>query len=312
MLDSGAAGPYLGFPFRPPMKSAAAFFRRACLLAAVFLTASADAADPLTRLSPCTFVPTEWADGDSFQIKSPDGSPLTLRLYGADCIEWHVNDKTDATRLAAQRRYFGLAGFGGSPQTSMDAAKATGRAAAEETARLLARPFTVHTAYADARGDANYKRIYAFVTTADGADLAEHLVRAGLARAFGVYRENPAGMPGKGYQELLRDAELVAAKAGSGVWAKTDWASLPAERQQQRMEDAELEMAAGPAKASVAFKLNPNTAARDELMKVPGIGEITANRIIEGRPYQSLAGLEKVEGLGPRTLAKLMPFFQIP
>ncbi len=101
-------------------------------------------------------------------------------------MEWHVNDKTDAARLAAQRRYFGISEFGGSPKASMDAAKAIGQSAASETTRLLAKPFIVHTSFADARGGGKHKRIYAFVTTADGNDLAEHLVRLGLARAFGV------------------------------------------------------------------------------------------------------------------------------
>jgi endonuclease YncB( thermonuclease family) len=38
----------------------------------------------------------KWADGDSFEVQTADGSSHTLRLYGADCIEWHVTDETDA------------------------------------------------------------------------------------------------------------------------------------------------------------------------------------------------------------------------
>jgi DNA uptake protein ComE-like DNA-binding protein len=45
---------------------------------------------------------------------------------------------------------------------------------------------------------------------------------------------------------------------------------------------------------------------------VPGIGDIIATRIIQGRPYQTLADLKNVEGLGPEILEKLTPFFQIP
>ena len=41
-----------------------------------------------------------------------------------------------------------------------------------ELVAALAKPFTVHTAFADARGDGKHKRIYGFVTTADGEDLA--------------------------------------------------------------------------------------------------------------------------------------------
>jgi hypothetical protein len=48
------------------------------------------------------------ADEDSFQIQTPEGQEHTIRLYGADCIEWHVSDDSDARRLRAQRRYFGI------------------------------------------------------------------------------------------------------------------------------------------------------------------------------------------------------------
>jgi competence protein ComEA len=282
------------------------------LLTSACLAVAGFAAQPLVELRACKFVPTEWADGDSFQIETVDGTSQTIRLYGADCIEWHVNDKSDATRLAEQRHFFGISAFGGSAKTSIEAAKATGQSAAMEAARALSKPFTVHTAYADARGDGKNKRIYAFVTTADGQDLAERLVRMGLARAFGVYRETPGGKSAKDYQEFLRDVELVAAKAGTGVWAKTNWDRLSAERQEQRMADAELELASGSGKATADLKMDPNTAARDELMKLPGVGEVTANRIISGRPYKTLADLRNVEGLGSKTLEKLTPYLLLP
>ena len=294
------------------MKSPISHHPTISLLAWVFLAAMGFAAEPLVTLRDCKLIPTEWADGDSFEIQAADGVHHTIRLYGADCIEWHVNDENDARRLREQRRYFGIAEYGGSPQASIDAAKAVGESAAEETARVLSEPFTVHTAFADARGDGKHKRIYAFITTSAGQDLTEHLVQKGLARAFGVYRETPAGKPAKDYQENLRDAELVAAKAAAGAWAKTNWAKLSAERREQRNEDAELSLASGTSKPSKVFKINPNTAARYELMNLPGVGEVTANRIISGRPYKIPSDLLNVEGFGPKTLERLTPYLQLP
>ena len=47
-----------------------------------------------------TLVATEWADGDSFSVRFPDGKERTVRLYGADCIEMHVKgDDSNARRL---------------------------------------------------------------------------------------------------------------------------------------------------------------------------------------------------------------------
>jgi competence protein ComEA len=216
----------------------------------------------LTTLTSCTLVPTPWADGDSFQIESADGRTLTIRLYGADCFETQAQDDTDARRLRAQRRYFGIAEWGGSAAASIQAAKDLGQAATREVAAALARPFSVHTAFADARGDGRYRRLYAFVTTAGGEDLAERLVRLGLARAFGVYRETPAGQNAAEYRAFLEDVELQAAQRGVGAWAKTQWEKLPSERRAERQEKEDLSLATSPAKRLNGPRLNPNTAAR--------------------------------------------------
>jgi DNA uptake protein ComE-like DNA-binding protein len=274
----------------------------------LFLTLTAFAADPLTHLERCTLVEADWSDGDSFPVRTADGKEITIRLYGADCIEWHVTDESDARRLRAQRRYFGISGFGSSPQESIEAAKGFGGKAAEEVARALAEPFSVHTAYSDARGDGRYKRFYGFVTTSKGEDLATRLIGLGLARAFGVYRETPSGVTSKEYRASLEDLELKAAKKGLGAWAATDWEHLPVERKEERDENAEIELAQGDGGLAAGDKINPNNAARDELMKLPGIGEVTANRIIEARPFSKLEDLDAVDGIGKQTLLRLAPF----
>ena len=282
------------------------------IIVTTLITVGTATADELTTLKTCKFMPTAWADGDSFLIQTADGDSHTIRLYGADCIEWHVTDETDARRLRSQRRYFGISELGGSPQASMNAAKALGQAAAEEVATVLAKPFTVNTAFADARGDGKYKRFYGFVTTADGEDLAERLVRLGLARAFGVYRETPTKMAARDYRARLQDIELQAAKRGVGIWAKTNWDLLPVERQAERQEDADLNLATGSSKLPPGTRIDPNTAARDELMQLPGVGEVTANRIIEARPFKDARDLLTVEGIGEKTFTRIAPFLRIP
>lgn len=263
-------------------------------------------ASQLQTINGVKFVPASWADGDSFRVEFPDGAQYTIRLYGVDCFEWHLTDESDARRLRAQRRYFGLSDFGGSAAQSIALAKRIGEAAGLKTQAWLSRPFTVHTAFADGRGSEKFKRIYGFVTTADGQDLATRLVAEGLARAYGVVRSTPDGQSHKDYRDHLKDTEFIAARKSKGAWAYTDWDSLSEERREQRREELEERIALGtqPATASV----NINTASRDELMRIPGVGEVTALSIIEDRPFKSVADLIRVRGIGEKTLEKLTPW----
>jgi competence protein ComEA len=273
-------------------------------LVCALLAFSTTAWGQLRKLHPCTLVGTEWADGDSFAVRLPDGRQQTIRLYGVDCIEMHVQgDDTNARRLRDQRRYFGIA--------DILTAKSVGQAARAETFRLLAKPFTIHTSFADGRGDGRFARVYAFVETDDGRNLAELLVSRGLARAFGVVRQLPSGTPGSEWMEQLRDLELTAARAGRGAWAHTDWAALPQSRKEAREELSEIETAKGRHAATEDHPVDINSAARDELMTLPGIKEATANRIISARPFQSIDDLGRVPGIGPATMEKLRPFLTV-
>lgn len=269
-------------------------------------------AQPLVTIENCVLVPTDWADGDSFEVRTPDRKTFTVRLYGADCLECHVNDESNSRRLRAQRRYFGITKAGsGAAREAIEIAKGFGERATEMVREKLAKPFTVHTAFSDARGDGKYKRYYGFITTADGKDLAAELVKAGLARAYGVNRERPDGVSGDDYRENLEDYELQAASGRRGVWKITDWESLPAERQLQRQEDGEIALGWGKLGLGIGETLDPNSAARDDLMRIPGIGETLANRVIEGRPYGKPDDLLEVDGIGKTTFEKMRPFLEI-
>ncbi len=258
----------------------------------------------LKEITGCRMEPTDWSDGDSFQVVFPDGKKQTIRLYGVDCIEMHVTgDDSNARRLRDQRRYFGIA--------DILTAKSAGEAAKTETARLLKNPFTVHTAFADGRGDGRFGRIYAFVRVADGRDLSEVLVSGGHARAFGVARQLPDGTPGDEWQEHLKDLELTAARAGLGAWKHTDWQKLPDFRKEARDEIAEIAEARGEGKAEENAPVDVNKAARDQLMTLPGVGEKTANDIIGSRPFQKIDDLLRVPGIGPAKLEKIRPFLTV-
>ncbi len=262
-----------------------------------------DPATGLFSIPHCNLVITDWADGDSFPITTPSGEQFTIRLYGADCFEWHVADDTDARRLRAQRRYFGV--------QDIQAAKDLGEQGALLTRAALSKPFTVHTAWTDGRGSARYKRYYGFVTTSTGEDLATLLVRNGLARAFGVYRQTPT-LSADEYEARLDDLELTSARSGTGAWALTDWDRIADDRGLQRAEEAELALAQGNQPLGRDERIDLNTATRDELMRLPGIGETMAYRIIENRPYTAPGDLTRVSGIGVKTFEKIEPFLERP
>jgi competence protein ComEA len=54
-----------------------------------------------------------------------------------------------------------------------------------------------------------------------------------------------------------------------------------------------------PANTAHKMKLDLNTAGRDELMKLPGITEATADKIMAARPFKSVGELESKKILSP-------------
>ena len=68
----------------------------------------------------------------------------------------------------------------------------------------------------------------------------------------------------------------------------------------------------GPLREAVPGKININTAGRDALIELPGVGPATARRIIEfRRRHGSFSGwksLMKVKGIGPKKAARLKEY----
>lgn len=282
------------------------------IVSLLVLLSCSDAATELVTIKDCVLLPKEWADGDSFFVKTPDQQEFTVRLYGADCVEMHVNDATDERRLREQRRYFGISAIAPSVPQSIAEAKNFGKQAKDFVTAALAKPFTLHTAFSDARGDSKHKRIYAFVVTQDGKDLAEELTAAGLARAFGITRLTYDQRSAEEYREHLRDLELRAAIAKNGIWAKTNVKTLSDERLAQRREDEELKIAIGNGKVQEGEKkVNINTADLNDLKRLGGVGEVMAKKIIAARPFQTTSDLSKVSGIGEVTLKKLLPLVDV-
>ena len=76
-------------------------------------------------------------------------------------------------------------------------------------------------------------------------------------------------------------------------------------------EDQEEKWATGKSKLSPGQVINLSTAGRDELMRLPGIGETLANRIIENRPFKTIDSLLEVNGIGPKTLETIRSYLKL-
>lgn len=57
--------------------------------------------------------------------------------------------------------------------------------------------------------------------------------------------------------------------------------------------------------------INVNTATADELQRLPGVGPVTAQAIVAARAtkaFETVGDLDRVKGIGPKTLERLRPF----
>lgn len=57
----------------------------------------------------------------------------------------------------------------------------------------------------------------------------------------------------------------------------------------------------------LAVPIDVNHAPIDELRSLPGIGPVLAERIVAGRPFADADDLDRVRGIGPKTIARLKP-----
>lgn len=243
-------------------------------------------------------------DGDSFLVEA-HGNSLHIRLYFVDCPEISITFKSGAERVREQTRYFGLSG----PTRTIH----FGNEAKTFTEHVLLKPFTVHTAFASALGRSTKGRVYGFIITADGNDLASLLIKNGLARTHGKGRETPNEITQNEMVERLRDLETSAMIKHIGIWSESDPDRIAGLRAKQRSEDQELKELQSQVKKPQLPQsvLDLNTASKKELESIKGIGPVLAERILAGRPYVTVDDLFNVKGIGPKILDHIRPYFVV-
>jgi endonuclease YncB( thermonuclease family) len=159
-----------------------------------------------TSYEECELVEDAYYDGDSFNVKVPTGYTYVFRLYGVDCPEM---DDRIASRLEEQSEEFGV------PAAELPK---WGGKAKRFVRSFLRRPFTVHTRKEKAMGASRKNRYYCVIVGANGERLDEALVKAGLARAYGVGAEWPERMTRERFIRKLHALESKAKREGTGIW----------------------------------------------------------------------------------------------
>lgn len=241
-------------------------------------------------------------DGDSFFVKA-DGETLHLRLYFVDCPETVVFADHDARRVREQARYFGI--------DSAERVMWLGEQAADFTRAVLSQPFTVYTYYQKALGGANSQRIYGYVVTANGRDLGELLVENGFGRSFGVKSDTYNEMSIQDMLTRLGDLEASAMLGHRGIWSESNASKIVQYRAEQRAERQEIRKIMSSNVVLLESPVDINSASKYDLERIPGIGPVTAGRIIQNRPYAILEDLMSVHGIGTKTLEKMRPFIRV-
>jgi competence protein ComEA len=242
-------------------------------------------------LEGCRLVTNAVVDGDSFRLLHKEREYL-FRLYFVDAAE---TDSSLKDRVQDQAAYFGI---------SVHDIPRVGKLGAEFTReKLSGRDFTVLTRWQNAMGRSSLARFYCVVMVEE-KNLAEELVAGGLARIYGLRANWPEGPRSTTFINRLKNIELEAREQKRGVWDETRFARTSA-----------LEVngtnSAPTTIAEIALAVDVNRAGFEELQRLPGIGRVLAERIIANRPYKKVDDLEKVSGIGPKTLERLRPLVHV-
>lgn len=162
----------------------------------------------------CTLDSERHNDGDSFQVRLPDGRTEVFRLYFVDTPESEFKEygrgETNHERITQQAQYFRI-----TPEQAVQ----IGQRGKHFTLDLLAKqPFTLYTLWDSPFDDQRY---HAFIEVQENGrtrSLDELLAEQGLCRIFTKGADTPDGTPMAKRKDQLRAIEKQARDRRVGAW----------------------------------------------------------------------------------------------
>lgn len=240
-------------------------------------------------LDGCLLAPGTAIDGDSFHVLHKNREYI-FRLYFVDAPE---SDALLAERIEDQAAYFGVA--------TKDVPAGAKLATEFTRTKLSSQSFTIVTRWQNALGRSQLARFYAVVLIGS-ENLADQLVRVGLARIYGPRANWPDAPRSTTFVKHLKNTELVAREKQLGMWNERSFV-----RRERPGSASEPQTRADPQEALIDL----NKATQAELERLPGVGKVTAERIIAHRPYRKIEDLDLVPGIGAKTMEKLRPLVKV-
>ena len=304
----------------------------------LFCSAGAEAKQPWVVLQDCRLVRSESLDADSFHVKA-GGKEYIFRLYFVDAPE---TDLSFADRVKEQADYFNLKAEqtitlgeyakrftkeklaqpftvrtcmqDAMGRSKMDRYYAFVETSEGDLAELLVTNglARIHGAEAQPAGLRSPERQWNKLRRLEAE--AKHAKVGGWGATSGRMAARSAkARPKTGpdsFDAFFHPERVAAPEAQNsltGVSPSPVDVTTPAARVPSGTATAAL---SSPSSSAMNSKLDVNAASSAELLAIPGIGPVLAQRIIEGRPYQTADDLIKVKGIGPKKYAQIRDQFR--
>ncbi|MBR2802772.1 MAG: ComEA family DNA-binding protein [Erysipelotrichaceae bacterium] len=156
-----------------------------------------------------------------------------------------------------------------------------------------------------------FKKIAVLLVLAVFLLLETHQVRYGsFEKSVTIPVEIKGEVSKEGVYHVPREATLADLLELCGITADADLSDLALNRTLSYKEVIVI-----PRKPEEERPISINAATLEELMRLPGVGESTARKILEYREqhhgFHSLEELKEVSGIGEAKYAKILPYISL-